>query len=287
MRGSKRIIGAAIIAVAATTAALAAVVPSSAEQAETATAADLLSALVIDHGVPPSAPAASARTLDADGDGCDTTAEVLQRDSTVAVVRGTGCSVRTGRWVSPWDGSVLTAASDVEVVPSVPFAEAMTSGGEAWSAASRLAFANDLGAPGSLVAVSHAAASARGAKDPSAWLPTSATARCGYATAWVSTKFRWDLTITPSEESALSAVLTGTCGDAVVPVPDEARITLDPAFVDGDPGIPVPLGPCPASATPSSPGILTPLYQEADSDAWRLNDDGTTCTLAELSITGN
>lgn len=45
-------------------------------------------------------------------------------------------------------------------------------------------------------------------KDPSAWLPPFAGYRCQYATDWVADKTRYQLSIDPGEEAALSESLS-------------------------------------------------------------------------------
>jgi hypothetical protein len=52
---------------------------------------------------------------DTDGDGCDTRAEVLQRDSVEPVTYSSGCTVSTGQWVSSSDGQFWTQVSDVDI----------------------------------------------------------------------------------------------------------------------------------------------------------------------------
>lgn len=58
----------------------------------------------------------------------------------------------------------------------------------------RGAYANDLGAQRSLVAVTAKTNRSKAEQDSATWLPPPADARCTYAADWVSTKLRWGLT---------------------------------------------------------------------------------------------
>ena len=49
--------------------------------------------------------------IDADGDGCNTRAEVLMMESQAAVTTRGSCTVSTGQWTSAYDGVTLTDAS--------------------------------------------------------------------------------------------------------------------------------------------------------------------------------
>jgi hypothetical protein len=52
---------------------------------------------------------------DLDGDGCDTRAEVLMRDSlTPAQVDVAGCRVVAGDWYSPYDGRTWSDPAELE-----------------------------------------------------------------------------------------------------------------------------------------------------------------------------
>ena len=159
--------------------------------------------------------------VDADGDGCDSRAEVLTMTSSVPVEVGEACEVRTGRWVSAYDGSVLTQASDVVVDHVVTFADAWESGAWRWTQAQRVAFANEL-TP--VAALQVATPEDVLAKNTSwgVWLPTAPELRCAHVTRWVLMKYRWRLTADDAEPNTLWSVLNGACGDQVVDVPARA-----------------------------------------------------------------
>ncbi|MDQ1663971.1 MAG: hypothetical protein QOH75_2 [Actinomycetota bacterium] len=152
--------------------------------------------------------------VDADRDCQSTRTEVLVTETrrSAAFTGSRRCTVRTGDWFSYLDRTNIKAASGVTVTATVPLREAWESGARSWSAARRLAFANDLSDPRTLVAVSTKVAKARGGQDPTRWLPVKA-ARCQYVAQWVAVKVRWGLTVDAAEKRQL-ATLAATCTNA-------------------------------------------------------------------------
>src|SRR6186997_2740038 len=53
--------------------------------------------------------------IDANGDGCDTRAEVLISESLKRVTKTSSCTVLTGKWLSPFDQKTWKRASDVDI----------------------------------------------------------------------------------------------------------------------------------------------------------------------------
>ncbi|MFF7329618.1 DUF1524 domain-containing protein [Streptomyces sp. NPDC008150] len=153
--------------------------------------------------------------VDADRDGCSTRAEVLIAESRTAPTVEPGCKVTAGEWYSYYDGQTVTAPAGLDIDHMVPLAEAWDSGASAWTAARREAYANDLDADRSLVAVTARTNRSKADKDPSEWLPPLADARCTYAADWVATKLRWNLTVDDQERVALAG-LAGECGEQQV-----------------------------------------------------------------------
>ena len=142
--------------------------------------------------------------IDADGDCQNARAEVLIGESLAPVTftTSTGCTVLTGQWYSYFDGVTGTAASDFDIDHMVPLAEAWDSGAHSWTSEERRAFANDLGDPRTLVAVTDDSNVAKSDSDPAQWLPQ--LDRCRYVGEWVAVKIRWGLTVDTSEKSALT-----------------------------------------------------------------------------------
>lgn len=151
-------------------------------------------------------------------DGCSTRSSALIEESTVKVrLRGV-CTVVRGEWESWYDGTTWDDPADVDVDHLVPLAEAWRSGAWAWDDARRRAYANYLGWPDHLVAVTDELNQVKGDEDPATWLPDEQ--RCRYAQDWVVVKAAWGLTMDDAEHDALAALLTGTCGEQEVTVPD-------------------------------------------------------------------
>ncbi|MFB9489906.1 HNH endonuclease family protein [Nonomuraea dietziae] len=142
---------------------------------------------------------------------CNTREEVLKRDGQNVVVNDS-CTAVSGTWVSPYDGGVWTAASDIDIDHMVALKEAWRSGAHAWSPAQRRAFANSLGDT-QLWAVTDHVNQAKGDKDPSDWKPPLAGFHCDYARSWIDVKHDWQLTLQEEEKEALEEMLA-TCTPA-------------------------------------------------------------------------
>jgi len=149
---------------------------------------------------------------DVDGDGCDTRAEVLIRDSTSPVqVDPSGCGIVAGDWYSPYDGRTWSDPAELEIDHVVPLKEAWDSGAWAWDPAALVAYGNDLDDPRSLRAVTSAQNLGKGDKDPSNWIPPNADDVCSYLSDWVAIKARWGLTMDQSEFGRIRNLLTERC----------------------------------------------------------------------------
>jgi hypothetical protein len=148
-------------------------------------------------------------------DGCNTRAEVLLAEAVDRPKVLPGCKLSGGRWWSYYDARWVTSASALDIDHMVPLAEAWDSGASQWNAARREAYANDLGAESSLVAVSSASNRSKADQDPAEWLPTAVDVTCRYASEWIATKLRWGLTVDAVELEALTQ-LADACPNATV-----------------------------------------------------------------------
>ena len=150
--------------------------------------------------------------LDLDRNGCDARDDTLIAESLVPaqVSYSDGCDVVSGRWMSIYDGLEVTEPSDLDVDHLVPLADAWRSGAHAWDAVRRAAFANDLAFPDHLIAVTASTNRSKSDSPPNEWRPPQQETWCRYATAWVTVKVNWSLTITTPERDALGQMLD-TC----------------------------------------------------------------------------
>ncbi|KAK0647098.1 hypothetical protein B0T16DRAFT_328992 [Cercophora newfieldiana] len=139
---------------------------------------------------------------------CNAREYVLKRDGTGVVVNS-ACTATSGSWKSPFDGATWTAASDVDIDHMVPLKNAWVNGANAWTTAKRQQFANDISSP-QLWAVTDDVNQAKGDKSPDAWKPPLTSFYCTYARSWVQVKYKWALSITSAEKTALTSMLN-TC----------------------------------------------------------------------------
>ncbi|CAL9381123.1 hypothetical protein SUDANB121_01068 [Nocardiopsis dassonvillei] len=153
--------------------------------------------------------------VDADRDGCSTRAEVLLEEAVTAPAVGEGCRISGGEWFSYYDGATVAEARLLDIDHMVPLAEAWDSGASQWSTARRRDFANDLGEPVALVAVTARENRAKADRDPAEWLPSDEGVHCRYAAEWTAVKTRWSLSVDAAEKDALLALAEG-CPDEVV-----------------------------------------------------------------------
>ncbi|WP_097865767.1 HNH endonuclease family protein [Streptomyces sp. rh34] len=152
--------------------------------------------------------------LDPD-DGCDTREEVLLAEAVKPPTKGAGCKLSGGEWLSYYDGVTVTDPGKLDLDHMVPLEESWSSGAQDWEADRREAYANDVEAERSLVAVTFKTNRSKGSKDPAEWLPPSASAHCIYTADWTATKLRWSLTADQAEVDKLLLLADG-CPDTTV-----------------------------------------------------------------------
>ena len=130
--------------------------------------------------------------IDVDKNGCNTRAEVLIAEAVVKPKVGKKCVLTGGKWLSTYDGKLVTDASKLDVDHLVPLAEAWRSGAWAWTAKQRQDYANDLSDSRALIAVTLNSIRSKSDNDLRNWLPT--IGKCGYIKDWVTIKKRYSLT---------------------------------------------------------------------------------------------
>ena len=109
--------------------------------------------------------------VDEDRDGCNTRNEVLLDEATWTPEIGPGCRLSGGRWSSYYDDVDVDEAARLDIDHMVPLAEAWDSGAYTWDAGRRQRYANDLGDPRALAAVTARANRSKADQDPADWLP--------------------------------------------------------------------------------------------------------------------
>lgn len=212
-----------MLMVALAAAALVSGMPVGAHAQEPTTGPVLVRVLIAELPVADESRAGYVRTafkhwVDADKDGCSTRNEVLKAEAIVAPEQGAGCKLTGGSWFSYYDDTEVEGPSGLDIDHMVPLAEAWDSGASAWTAARREAYANDLGWPRSLVAVTAKANRSKADQDVTTWLPPAADAQCQYVEDWVSVKTRWGLNVDPAEKETLGE-LAAACPDDALDVP--------------------------------------------------------------------
>ncbi|MEI7055410.1 DUF1524 domain-containing protein [Nocardioides sp. CCNWLW239] len=153
--------------------------------------------------------------VDADGDCQDARDEVLFEEAKKKV-RGR-CEATRGEWFSAYDDVTLKRPGGLDIDHMVPLKEAWESGADAWSDEEREAYANDLGDPRALIAVTAATNRSKADQDPADWMPDATSYHCTYVADWVAVKIRWSLVADRAEKAALEGVASG-CGDPEVTV---------------------------------------------------------------------
>lgn len=158
--------------------------------------------------------------IDADKDCFDTRAEVLIVESTVktSTTTPTSCTIKGGKWYSPYDNVTFTEASKLDIDHMVALKEAWDSGAKDWDSTTRQNFANDMGYAGSLIAVSAGSNRSKSDRDIAEWLPTNTSYRCTYVAVWVSVKWRWSLKVDSKEKTAITNALKN-CKDSDIKKP--------------------------------------------------------------------
>jgi hypothetical protein len=148
---------------------------------------------------------------DVDRNGCDTRNDILNRDLTAREWRvGThGCVVIAGVLADPYTGRAIpfakADAAAVQIDHVVALSDAWQKGAAGWSAARRLAFAND---PLNLLAVDGPSNARKRDGDTATWLPPNKPYRCRFVARQVAVKAKWGLWVTAAERDAMRRVLS-------------------------------------------------------------------------------
>jgi hypothetical protein len=177
--------------------------------------------------------------VDADGDCQDARDEVLLEESTKKA-RGK-CEVTRGEWFSEYDGVTLKRPGGLDIDHMVALKEGWESGADAWSDEEREAYANDLGDPRALIAVTAATNRSKGDQDPADWMPDDTGYHCTYVADWVAVKIRWSLFADRAEKAAIEDIAAG-CDNPEITVRLAGPAQSDPPEDDPDQSVAPPAG---------------------------------------------
>lgn len=146
---------------------------------------------------------------DKDSDCQNERQEALIDASTVPVVfaNSSRCRVIHGRWISPFTGSVITNAGDIDIDHVVPLSWAWKHGADAWNKHKRQKFANDRR---NLWPVEAGLNRQKSDSGPDEWLPPAN--QCQYISRFKRIVLIYGLELTPSEKGQLDRLLSVHCG---------------------------------------------------------------------------
>jgi hypothetical protein len=144
--------------------------------------------------------------VDSDGDGCNTRKEVLVLEAIEKPQVTGNCNLIGGKWYSVYDGVITDDPGDFDIDHLIPLKEAWESGAHGWTSSQRRSFANDLGNPESLIAVTASSNRSKSDREPTDWLPPRESYRCQYISDWVRVKIFWNLTVDEREFQAIRSV---------------------------------------------------------------------------------
>lgn len=136
----------------------------------------------------------------------------LKRDLTDITYKGDG-NILSGTLVQdPYTGKSITyvrgGKSEIDVDHVVSLGNAWSSGIQYKDAGTRLALATD---PDNLLAVDAGANRQKGDGDAATWLPANKSYRCTYVVKQTTIKFRYKLSVTAAEKTAITNVLQKDC----------------------------------------------------------------------------
>lgn len=151
--------------------------------------------------------------IDANGNGCNTRAEVLIQEAIEKPKKSAGCKLSQGKWMSYYDEKTYLNPSSLDIDHLVPLYEAWRSGAWNWTPEQRTAYANDLTEKSTLVAVTASLNRSKGDKDIANWVPPKN--KCKYLIDWLTVKAKYNLTVDPDEKIAIN-VLSKSCNGATV-----------------------------------------------------------------------
>lgn len=141
------------------------------------------------------------------GSPCNAREMTLIRDGVNVESDPTNCKIISGEWTTPYNNSVITDSSKIDIDHVIPLSFAARHGGNDWSLELKEQFANDLD---QLLATSATENRSKGDKGPGSYMPPEKDFHCTYSKIWVATAKNYELTITEKDYKALEKGLK-TC----------------------------------------------------------------------------
>lgn len=120
------------------------------------------------------------------------------------------CYITGGTWNDPYTEEVFTNPSDLDIDHMIPLGYAARGGGQAWDSDKKAQYANDLTYDHHLVAVSASANRSKSDRGPGDWKPSNSKYHCQYAISWTVISTNWNISMKPSDKSAVQDMLK-TC----------------------------------------------------------------------------
>lgn len=142
-------------------------------------------------------------------DGCTTREIALKtQGNNVVTAPNDDCKVVSGEWFDWYGGKeTISEPSSTDLDHIIPLSYANAHGASEWSKEQKEEFANDLT---QLLLVSAKENRTKSDKGASEYMPPNESYHCRYATRWVNTTSKYDLSITADDKQALEEALA-TC----------------------------------------------------------------------------
>jgi len=116
------------------------------------------------------------------------------------------CMVISGKWISPFSGKTIYAASEIDIDHVVPLKWAWVHGANHWTKKKRVKFAND---PANLLSVEARLNRQKGAKGLNAWLPPAN--QCQYISRFIRVYKTYNLKLSNKEQVSYDKIRKKHC----------------------------------------------------------------------------
>ncbi|AAZ28109.1 HNH endonuclease family protein [Colwellia psychrerythraea] len=116
------------------------------------------------------------------------------------------CEVVSGKWISPFSGKTIYAASEIDIDHIVSLKWAWVHGANHWTKAKRVKFAND---PANLLSVEARLNRQKGSKGLNAWLPPAN--QCQYISRFIRVYKAYNLELSNKEQVIYDKIMKQHC----------------------------------------------------------------------------